>query len=109
MQTAATKEPPRITLLDGTNEGGQLAFTEKALNKVMAQKLGIPEVSIRRFPVDPQAVKSIPESLARAHRVAPLCFNAGALAVAMEKPLNRAIIQVLTVVSQMSLIASIKF
>ena len=75
-------------------------ITQKELNKVLAQKLGIPEVSIRRFPVDPQAIRAIPESLARQHRAVPLCFNAGALAVAMENPLNHAVVQELAVVSQ---------
>ena len=93
-QAQDRKKPLGQILID------QGLITEKELNKVMAQKLGIPEVSIRRFPVDPQAVKSIPEALARAHRLLPLCFNAGALAVAMENPLNHAVIQELTVVSQ---------
>jgi type II secretory ATPase GspE/PulE/Tfp pilus assembly ATPase PilB-like protein len=75
-------------------------ITQKELNKVLAQKLGIPEVSIRRFPVDPQAIRAIPESLARQHRAVPLCFNAGALAVATENPLNHAVVQELAVVSQ---------
>jgi type II secretory ATPase GspE/PulE/Tfp pilus assembly ATPase PilB-like protein len=75
-------------------------ITQKDLNKVLAQKLGIPEVSVRRFPVDPQAIRVIPESLARQHRVVPLCFNAGALAVAMENPLDHAMVKELAMVSQ---------
>ena len=66
----------------------------------MAQKLGIPEVSVRRFPVDPQAIRKIPENIARSRRVVPLCFNAGALAVAMENPLDHAVVQELTVLSR---------
>jgi type II secretory ATPase GspE/PulE/Tfp pilus assembly ATPase PilB-like protein len=75
-------------------------LTNEELNRVMAQKLGIPEVSIKRFPVDPQAIRAIPKTLARAKRVVPLCYNAGALAVAMENPLDHGLVQELTVVSQ---------
>src|SRR6202012_4804844 len=53
-------------------------LTEEDLNRVMAQKLGIPEVSIKRFPVDPKAVRAIPANFAREKRVVPLCYNAGA-------------------------------
>ncbi len=93
-QAQDRKKPLGQILID------QGLITQKELNKVLAQKLGIPEVSIRRFPVDPQAIRAIPESLARQHRAVPLCFNAGALAVAMENPLNHAVVQELAVVSQ---------
>jgi type II secretory ATPase GspE/PulE/Tfp pilus assembly ATPase PilB-like protein len=75
-------------------------LTNEELNRVMAHKLGIPEVSIKRFPVDPKAIRAIPKNLARAKRVVPLCYNAGALAVAMENPLDHALVQELTVVGQ---------
>ena len=93
-QAQDRKKPLGQILID------QGLITQQELNKILAQKLGIPEVSIRSFPVDPQAVRSIPESLARAHRVVPLCFNAGTLAVAMENPLNHAVVQELAMVSQ---------
>ncbi len=93
-QAQDRKKPLGQVLID------QGLITQAELNKVLAQKLGIPEVSIRRFPVEPQAIRAIPENLARAKRVLPLCFNAGALAVAMENPLDHGTVQELSVVSR---------
>lgn len=93
-QAQDRKKPLGQILID------QGLLTQEDLNRVMAQKLGIPEVSIKRFPVDPKAVRSIPRNFARARRVVPLCFNAGALAVAMENPLDHGLVRELAVVSQ---------
>jgi len=93
-QAQDRKKPLGQILID------QGLITPKELHKVLAQKLGIPEVHVLHFPVDPQAVRAIPKALATAHRVLPLCFNAGALAVAMANPLDHGIIQELTMVSQ---------
>ena len=75
-------------------------ITRQVLNKLLAHKLGIPEVIISRFPVDPRAVRAIPETLARRVRAVPLFFNAGILAVALENPLDQSVVRELGVLSQ---------
>ncbi len=52
------------------------------------QQLGIPAVDLSQFPIDPNAIRSLPLDLARKHRVIPLMRTATQLAVAMTDPLD---------------------
>ncbi len=61
---------------------------EGALRDVLARKLGIPFVGLAEFDFDPEAVRLVDASLARRHRLMPLCTNEDALVVALEDPLD---------------------
>jgi type II secretory ATPase GspE/PulE/Tfp pilus assembly ATPase PilB-like protein len=58
------------------------------LNRVLSQKLGIPVVDLKRFRIDPLAIKRVPGSIAQDYQVVPLCFDGEALVLAMGNPLD---------------------
>ncbi|MEO8039246.1 MAG: ATPase, T2SS/T4P/T4SS family, partial [Betaproteobacteria bacterium] len=70
-----------------------------ALKRVLTQKLGIPQVDLKRFPVDPNAIRLLPEATARLHRAVPLCRQGGSLVVALENPLSHEAISHVAMVS----------
>jgi type II secretory ATPase GspE/PulE/Tfp pilus assembly ATPase PilB-like protein len=59
----------------------------EVLRRVLAQKLGIPLVVLRRFEFDPNVIKSIPADLVRKHQIMPLYRTDARMIVAMEDPL----------------------
>jgi type II secretory ATPase GspE/PulE/Tfp pilus assembly ATPase PilB-like protein len=63
------------------------------LNRALSQKLGIPVVDLRRFRVDPLAIKRVPAEIARDFQVVPLCFEGESLVLAMGNPLDPAPIE----------------
>jgi type II secretory ATPase GspE/PulE/Tfp pilus assembly ATPase PilB-like protein len=60
---------------------------KEVINRVLAQKLGIPFVSLTHFRFDPDLLKSVPVNLIRQHNVMPLFRSGNRLAVAIENPL----------------------
>lgn len=63
------------------------AVNKEVINRVLAQKLGIPFVSLTHFRFDPALLKSVPANLVRQHNVIPLFRSGNRLAVAIENPL----------------------
>lgn len=62
--------------------------TKSDIQRSLAKKLGIPFVDLQRFVIDPEAIKQIPEKLARQHQVVPLYAYEGKLVVTMENPMD---------------------
>jgi type II secretory ATPase GspE/PulE/Tfp pilus assembly ATPase PilB-like protein len=58
------------------------------LHRVLARKLGIPSVDLRRFCVDPDVLRLVPQELMRRHHVLPLCTFNGRLVLATDNPLD---------------------
>ncbi|MGI4848937.1 MAG: GspE/PulE family protein [Janthinobacterium lividum] len=60
----------------------------ETIRRVLAQKLGIPLVALRKFEFDPNLVKTMPADLVRQYNVMPLYRTESRLVVAMENPLD---------------------
>ncbi|TSE25509.1 Type II secretion system protein E [Tepidimonas sediminis] len=58
------------------------------LQVALARKMGYPFVDVRRYPVDPAALRLVPLALATRLRVLPIALVGGALVVAMADPLQ---------------------
>ena len=58
------------------------------LQVALARKMGYPFVDVRRYPVDPAALRLVPQALACRLRVLPIALVGGALVVAMADPLQ---------------------
>lgn len=63
-----------------------MLVTEEAIGKALARQLGAPFVDLKQSPVDPAALKLLPESPARRLRVMPLKVMADGLLVGMSDP-----------------------
>jgi type II secretory ATPase GspE/PulE/Tfp pilus assembly ATPase PilB-like protein len=61
--------------------------TTDTIKRVLAQKLGIPFVSLRTFQFEPNLIKSIPSDFVRKHVVMPMYKTDTRMVVAMENPL----------------------
>ncbi|MET0961333.1 MAG: ATPase, T2SS/T4P/T4SS family [Noviherbaspirillum sp.] len=59
----------------------------ETIRRVLAQKLGIPLVSLRKFDFDLNLIKSVPADLVRKHQLMPLYRTDTRLVVALENPL----------------------
>ncbi len=59
----------------------------ETIRRVLAQKLGIPLVSLRKFDFDLNLIKSVPADLVRKHQIMPLYRTDTRMVVAMENPL----------------------
>ncbi|MCR3921843.1 MAG: ATPase, T2SS/T4P/T4SS family [Firmicutes bacterium] len=68
----------------------ELGFcSEEDVAKVLAQRAGVPFVSLDTYPVDPAAMVTITAEAARRYRVLPIDFSEdGRLVVGMEQPLD---------------------
>jgi type II secretory ATPase GspE/PulE/Tfp pilus assembly ATPase PilB-like protein len=58
------------------------------LRSVLAQKMGIPWVDLRKFSFDSKALKLLPRDTMMKLKVIPLYLSEGTLAVAMENPMD---------------------
>lgn len=65
---------------------GHLSMTD--LQYALAKKLGFPYVDLKKFEIDYEAAKLIPEALARKHSILPLCTQGDKLFLAMENPMS---------------------
>ena len=63
-----------------------MLVTEEAIGKALARQLGAPFVDLKQSPVDPAALKLLPESPARRLRVMPLKVLPDGLLVGMSDP-----------------------
>ena len=64
------------------------AVDVEVLHGVMAKKLGIPVVDLRRFQPAPAALKRLPAAVASRYQVLPLAEAENALVVAVDNPMN---------------------
>ncbi|MGE5403458.1 MAG: GspE/PulE family protein [Candidatus Saccharibacteria bacterium] len=76
-------------------------ITQTQLATVLETQLGIHHVDLKTAPIDPEAVRRIPENVARRHVVVPIQFVEGRLLLAMKDPLDRVAIQDVTLVAGM--------
>ncbi|MDH5258824.1 MAG: ATPase, T2SS/T4P/T4SS family, partial [Gammaproteobacteria bacterium] len=65
------------------------AVSMENMKKTLASKLGIPYVNLRKFKIEDNIVKMVPEKICRRHNLIPLCIYESKLIVAIENPLNR--------------------
>jgi type II secretory ATPase GspE/PulE/Tfp pilus assembly ATPase PilB-like protein len=61
--------------------------TLDTIKRVLAQKLGIPFVNLRKFQIEPNVVKAVPADFVRKYNVMPLFRTDLRIVVAMENPL----------------------
>ncbi|WP_194727195.1 GspE/PulE family protein [Noviherbaspirillum malthae] len=80
---------------------GMGVITKEVLNRVLAQKLGIPFVYLDRFRFDPEVLKAVPAALAKRYQVIPLCRSESRLAIATDNPLAAEPLQELGFVTRM--------
>ena len=67
----------------------ELGFLTRAdLMRALTQKLGIPYVDLRKFPVDPQVLGLVPRAVAMEFNIVPLCMDGRILVLAVENPLD---------------------
>ena len=67
----------------------ELGFlTRTDLMRALTQKLGIPYVDLRKFPVDPQVLGLVPRAVAMEFNIVPLCMDGRILVMAVENPLD---------------------
>ena len=62
--------------------------TEEAMIKMLGSQMGIPHVDLSEIVIDQNAVKSVPEQMARRYQVLPLFRKERTLTLAMVDPLN---------------------
>jgi type II secretory ATPase GspE/PulE/Tfp pilus assembly ATPase PilB-like protein len=60
----------------------------ETIKAVMASKMGVPLVDLRRFRFAPEVFSKVSQGVAYRYRVVPVCLSNGALVVAMENPLG---------------------
>ncbi|MEO3713457.1 GspE/PulE family protein [Roseateles flavus] len=75
--------------------------TRQQLQSALARKMGYPLVDLERFPVEPDAVRKLPFSVARRLEVLPLVLRDGRLIVAMEDPTRRDALDEIEFVTQL--------
>lgn len=64
------------------------AVDKDVIKRTLAKKLGIPVVNLRKFNVDPNVIRLVPDDIARKHEVMPLYRTENALVVAVENPMH---------------------
>jgi type IV pilus assembly protein PilB len=73
--------------------------TQAQLGAVLENQLGIRQIDLRTAAIDSEAVRRIPENLARRHMVVPIQVADGHLMLAMKDPLDRVAIQDVRLIS----------
>src|ERR1039458_1633438 len=76
---------------------------EQSINGAMANKLGIPMVNLKtKIPLD--ILAKIPAAVAHRRRAVPLCEAEGALVVAIENPMDNAVLEELRAITRMKIL-----
>ncbi|MFZ5593846.1 MAG: GspE/PulE family protein [Pseudomonadota bacterium] len=78
-------------------------LTPAQVSTVLASKLGIPYLKLQDFQADPRTIARLPAEIALQHNVFPLGEVNGKLVVAMENPLNQAMIDALRFNTRMNI------
>jgi type II secretory ATPase GspE/PulE/Tfp pilus assembly ATPase PilB-like protein len=76
----------------------------EVIKAVMAHKLGIPFVNLRKFKVAPDILGKVPARVAYRYRIVPMCESEGGLVVATENPLGKTSLDELRFVTGMKMI-----
>ncbi|MGE4282263.1 MAG: GspE/PulE family protein [Clostridia bacterium] len=63
-------------------------ITQDHIIQVLEFQLGIPQVSLEKYDIDPEAPKKISENLAKRHELIPIKIDRNKLIIAMSDPLN---------------------
>lgn len=67
----------------------ELGFvTEAAICRALAAQAGVPFVNLEGYPIDAEAVKLVPEQVARRHKLVPLELRGDVLVVAQPNPFD---------------------
>ena len=83
----------------------QLGFiTEEKLLNSLADQLRIPYLDMQGVKISQEAIRKVPESIARKHRIIPISIENGSLKLAMADPLNIFAIDEVTIQSGMDVI-----
>ena len=80
---------------------------QQAINGALASRLGIPVVNLNtkiNTQIALDILAKIPAAVAHRHRVLPLCEAEGALAVAMENPMDNAALEELRAITRMKIL-----
>jgi type IV pilus assembly protein PilB len=83
---ALREKAPGQKLGDALLQRGYI--TEQQLIEALEFQLGIPHVSLYRYPIDPKATNLVPKEFARRHMVMPLKVEGDRLLVAMADPMD---------------------
>lgn len=75
-------------------------LTPETLATALSFQLGIPIVDLKQYQIQPEALRLIPEDVAREHNVLPLSVQDDALTVAMDEPQDLALLDRLMAVSR---------
>jgi len=86
-------------------KSGQL--TRQDLRTALARKMGYPAVDVNQFPIDIEALRKIPLSVAKRLKVVPLMRNLSTLVVAAEDPSQRALVDELEFTLQCKVVAAL--
>ncbi len=79
-------------------------ITEEKLLNSLADQLKIPYVDIQGIKFSQEAIRKVPESIARKHRIIPLGIENGSLKLAMADPLNIFAVDEVTIQSGMDVV-----
>ncbi len=63
-------------------------ITQDDIIQVLEFQLGIPHINLDRYDLEPEALRKVPEHLAKRHELIPVKFMDNKLVVAMSDPLN---------------------
>lgn len=91
-----TEDDLKLALQIQKEHGGKLSdclvklnlVSEKDLLLALSEGLGFPPISLARFKIDPEVLKSIPKEMAKHYQIIPVAKMGKALTVAMADPLN---------------------
>ena len=81
--------------------------TRQQLQSALARKMGYPLVDIEHFPVEPDAVRKLPYSVAARLEVLPLVIRDGRLIVVMEDPTRRDALDEIEFITQLKVVPAL--
>jgi type II secretory ATPase GspE/PulE/Tfp pilus assembly ATPase PilB-like protein len=81
--------------------------TRQQLQSALARKMGYPLVDVEHFPVEADAVRKLPFSVAKRLEVLPLVMRDGKLIVAMEDPTRRDAIDEAEFITQLKVVPTL--
>ncbi|MFN5049815.1 ATPase, T2SS/T4P/T4SS family [Roseateles sp.] len=82
-------------------------ITRQQLQSALARKMGYPLVDVENFPVEADAVHTLPYAVAKRLEVLPLVLREGKLIVAMEDPTRRDAIDEVEFISQLKVVPTL--
>lgn len=100
-QGTISKQQVQQALECQKTEGGLLGeiliklgfVNEREIAQAIASQYGVPFISLETYEINAEAVKLVPENVARQYRLIPLDVIGDILIIAMSNPLNRSAIE----------------